>query len=147
MSALPAFLQSGVTWSPSQPGLSQVYCHKWLLKSNGKDSVSSKDLRTTALLRGNSRRSTSPAGCHLPQRTDTKAWCNVLAQTGFVSDLSDGCDTAICSSLWALCSPLRRTAKGELFALTQPHRGPTNSQGLCGRLPREQWGCWPPPLF
>lgn len=100
MPNLSTILQSGVTENPSQPGLSQVYCHKWLLRSNGKESVRSKDLRKTVLLRGNSRISTSPAGCRLPLHTDTKIWCNVLAQTGFVLDLSDGCDIETCSTLW-----------------------------------------------
>lgn len=120
MSALSTFLQSGVTGSPSQPGLSQVHCHKWLLKSNGKDPARSQDLRTTVLLRGNSRSSTSPAGCHLPLRTDTKVWCNELAQTGFVSDLSDGCDIETCSSLWG---GQQRESKGRALCIdTAPQR-------------------------
>lgn len=100
MPNLSIFLHSGVTGNPSQPGLSQVYCHKWLLRSNGKESVRSRDLRTTVILRGKNRISTPPAGCHLPLHTDIKIWCNVLAQTGFVLDLSDGCDIKTCSTLW-----------------------------------------------
>lgn len=143
MSALPTFLQSGETGRPSQPALLQVYCHKWLLKSNGKDSVMSKDLRTTVLLRGNNRSSTSPAGCHLPLHTDTKVWCNVLAETGFVSDVSERCDIKTCSSLWG---GLQRESSLHWHSPTEAPPIHTDI-GHRGRLAREQWECCPPPLF
>lgn len=98
MSAWPTFPQSAVAGSPCNQDFHRSIATSGCSKTMGRTQSGHRTSEQQS--RGKSKRSPSPAGCHLPLPAVTKVWCKVLAQAAFLSHLSDGRDRETCSSLW-----------------------------------------------